>query len=340
MAKKNPNGYGSVVHLKGNRSRPYCAKVTIYDEAGRGRQIPIGYAKTRKEAQIILADYNNKPWDVDREQITLADLYQRWAEVKFPNLSLSLQRQLRAAFKYCVRYYGVKYRSLKAYQMQDCINTCPKGYGTKQNIKKLFRHLDLFAFELDIIDKMYSQLITPPPTPETSRTPFTTEHIEKLWEIQNYPYVDSVLIYLYTGFRLMELLDMKKEQINLEEWYFKGGSKTAAGKNRIVPIHERIRPLVVQLMEQEGTNIIQKKGSGSISYMSYYTKWRRIMQKIGAEGKTPHEARHTFETLLDNAGGNRRCIDLLMGHSSQDIGNRVYNHKTIDQLRETIALLN
>ena len=62
------------------------------------------------------------------------------------------------------------------------------------------------------------------------------------------------------------------------------------------------------------------------------------MEKIGAD-KTPHAARHTFETNLANAKGNRKCIDMLMGHKSKDVGNRVYNHKTIEQLRETIALL-
>ena len=46
-----------------------------------------------------------------------------------------------------------------------------------------------------------------------------------------------------------------------------------------------------------------------------------IMEKIGAD-KTPHEARHTFETNLDNAKGNRKCIDMLMGHKSKDVGNR------------------
>ena len=62
------------------------------------------------------------------------------------------------------------------------------------------------------------------------------------------------------------------------------------------------------------------------------------MQMIDAE-HTPHEARHTFETNLDNAGSNRKCIDLLIGHKSSDVGNRVYNHKTFDQLCETIELL-
>ena len=63
------------------------------------------------------------------------------------------------------------------------------------------------------------------------------------------------------------------------------------------------------------------------------------MEKISAD-KTPHEARHTFETNLDNAKETGSGIDLLMGHKSKDVGNRVYNHKTIEQLRETILLLN
>ena len=54
---------------------------------------------------------------------------------------------------------------------------------------------------------------------------------------------------------------------------------------------------------------------------------------------TPHECRHTFETKLDSAGANRKCIDLLMGHVSKDTGNRVYNHKTLDELKATVELI-
>ncbi len=54
---------------------------------------------------------------------------------------------------------------------------------------------------------------------------------------------------------------------------------------------------------------------------------------------TPHEYRHTFRTLLDNAGGNKVCIDLLMGHKSQGTGECVYTYKTIKQFKNTIMLL-
>ncbi len=337
MGKRNPNGYGCVTKLKGNRSRPWCVKVTIYDEEGHAKQTPIGYAETEEKANILLAQYNNNPWNIDREKITLVVLYQRWAEIKLPKLGSSLQYSLKAAFKHCSKYYGVKYRSLRAYQMQDCIDNCGYGYSTQAAIKNLWGHLDQFAFELDIIDKMYSQLTSAPPIPETTREPFTDAQIESLWKIKDEPWVDTVLIYIYTGFRLQELLGMKTEQVNIKEWYFEGGIKTAAGKCRIVPIHNRIKPFVKALVKQ-GNSYLFTYNDKKLSKQFYYKCWDEVMKKIGAD-KTPHEARHTFETNLDNAKGNRKCIDMLMGHKSKDVGNRVYNHKTIQQLRDTISLL-
>ena len=71
MGKRNPNGYGCVTYLKGNRSKPWVVKVTIYDEDGKGRQVPIGYEESEEKANILLAQYNNNPWDIERDKVTL-----------------------------------------------------------------------------------------------------------------------------------------------------------------------------------------------------------------------------------------------------------------------------
>lgn len=337
MGKRNPNNYGCVTKLKGNRSRPWVVKVTIYDEDGHAKQTPIDYAETEERANIILAEYNNNPWNIDRNKVTLVELYNRWAKIKLPKLGTSLQSSLKSAFKHCSKYYGLKYRNIKAYQMQDCIDNCGKGYSTQGAIKNLWGHLDHFAFELDIVEKMYSSITTAPPIPETNRTPFTNDQVATLWKIKDEPWVDTVLIYLYTGFRLTELLGMKSEQLNTKDWYFQGGIKSASGKGRVVPVHEKIKPLVKNLYNQGHTYLFSYDGK-KISQSNYYKLWNEVMVKIEAD-KTPHEARHTFETNLDSAGGNRKCIDMLMGHKSKDVGNRVYNHKTLQQLRDTVNLL-
>ena len=337
MGKRNPNNYGSVTRLSGNRSRPWVVRVTMYDGEGSGRQVPVAYAATREQANILLAQYNNNPWNVDRDKVTLAELYQQWLKLRAPKLGVASQGALKSAYRHCSQYYGLRYRAIRAYQMQDCIDNCGRGYATQAAVKNLWGHLDRFAFELDIIEKMYSTLTTAPPIPEGKRQPFSPDQIAALWQRQSEDWVDTVLIYLYTGFRLNELLDMRTADVNLEDGYFKGGLKTAAGKERIVPIHPRIRPLVERLVARRTEYLFTLDGY-KLKQFQYYKIWKEVMGKIGAD-KTPHEARHTFETLLDNAGGNRKCIDLLMGHRSKDVGNRVYNHKTLSQLRDTIGLL-
>ena len=54
---------------------------------------------------------------------------------------------------------------------------------------------------------------------------------------------------------------------------------------------------------------------------------------------TTHECRHTFRSRLDSLGANKVCIDKIMGHKTNDVGERVYTHKTIQELKKTIELI-
>lgn len=339
MSKRNPNGYGSITKLKGNRLRPFMIRVTAYDTKGKGRQKAIGYADSMKNALILLAGYNHHPFSINREHMTFNELFAKWLEFKSASLGNSNLKLMKSAFNWCTSCYGLKYYSIKSYHMQKCIDDCPLSRSTKASIYNLFIHLDKFAYEIDLIDKMYSVLLTVnSDSTVSSRSPFTKDNIEQLWNNMEKPGVDSVLVFIYTGLRLNELLSLKANQINLDEEYIQCGIKTSAGKNRIIPIHPNILPFIKKWMSNNTEYLLTTSRKTKYSPTHYYRSWNFVMKIIGID-KTPHEARHTFETLLDNAGGNRKCIDLLMGHSSKDIGNRIYNHKTIEQLRETILLL-
>lgn len=54
---------------------------------------------------------------------------------------------------------------------------------------------------------------------------------------------------------------------------------------------------------------------------------------------TPHDCRHTFNTLLDGAGVERMARYKLMGHKGQDINENVYTHKDLGQLREAVEAI-
>lgn len=341
---RNPNGYGSVTKLSGNRRRPYVVRKTIgWTDEGYPIYNVIGYTATREEGNILLAEYNRNPWNVEQSKITLQQLFELWKEKKAPRLEKSNRASLCAAFNHCKKLDSMPYKTIKAYQMQETIDNCSRGYSTQATIKNLWAHLDRFAIELDIITRSYSELLTSEPVPPTTRRPFSDEEVQTLWKHQSEPWIDTVLILIYSGWRISEFLNLEPDDIDLSKNTMKGGTKTAAGKNRIVPIHPDIKSLICARLDENGPKLICYDGC-ACSVRRFRTIWNKIMERLKFWHEDhlplPHECRHTLETKLDSAGANRKCIDLIMGHKSTDVGNRVYNHKTIEELENAIALIN
>lgn len=330
---RNPNGYGSVTKLSGNRRKPWVVR-----EGLSGRQKPIGYAQTKEEGLILLANYNSNPWDLDGDKITLQELFGLWLEKRAIKLGKSNQAALKSAYSHCSQLGRIRYNQIKSYQMQDCIDSCGCGYSTQGAIKNLWGHLDRFAMELDIVTKRYSDLLTSAPTPETSRRIFTDEEVAKVWKNQDKEWVDSILFFLYTGFRLSEALDLKISDIDLVNGTMTGGTKTAAGKNRIVPIHSKIMGIIQKRIERSSTSYLFEEYGKNLYPQLYRPIWIKLMDNLQMQ-HTPHECRHTFRSRLDSAGANKVCIDRIMGHKSQGTGERVYTHKTIEELKLNIELI-
>ena len=131
----------------------------------------------------------------------------------------------------------------------------------------------------------------------------------------------------YSGFRISAYLTL---EINLQEQYFKGGIKTAAGKDRIVPIHSAILPLVRRRIKEYGKILPLTPGC-------FRNKMYDALDRLGMERHTPHDCRHTFSRLCEKYKVNENDRKRMLGHSfGNDITNKIYGHRTIEDLREEI----
>lgn len=347
---KNPNGYGSVVKLSGNRRRPFEVRVnTRMDERYYPVYDVLGRYPTRDEGLIVLAEYNRNPYNITDREMTFSQLYEKYYKNKYEYsgkvYSQSSMACTKSAYGYCSALYDLTYSKLRTDDFRSILGQInnkgkPLSHALQEHIKNLFTQMDKYALQNDIIEKGYASFASITVSEDdTPGVPFTTEELQILWNNKDVPWVDSILIYIYSGWRVSELILMPTEDIDLKGNTFKGGLKTAAGKNRIVPIHSKIRDFVEHRLKTNKDILFAIDGQ-SVSTGTYTKLFKKTLKNVGINTyHTPHDCRHTFTSLLDSAGVNQVCIDRLIGHASNSLTTHTYTHKTIEELRQAIEMI-
>lgn len=338
---RNPNGFGTVIKMSGKRRKPWRAiKTTGYDpETGKQKRATIGYYKTRKEALEGLVKYNQNPYDIDASKITFDELYKKWSTQHFKKVSEKTATQYKFVYSYLSPLLRKKFTSIKTLQLQDFFNNIQLSYASKKLIKSVLNQLYKFAIKHEIIDRDYSALLdTEKKQIVVERKIFTDEELLKLWKYKELEWVDSILIMIYSGLRVGELLTIKNCDIDLENRTIKGGIKTEAGKDRIVPINMKILPFIKKRMHPKNDTLIVGKRENELNYSNYFIVFKRVMDKLGME-HTIHDCRHTFATLMSNAEANETSIAQIIGHKSYKTTEKIYTHKDVDELKKAIDLI-
>ena len=340
---KKPNHYGGIVKLGGNRRKPFAVRITSgKTENGKQLRKYIGYYETENEALKALALYNDDPFSIDTKKLTLDDVYKLWSKAKYKDASESTVRGYEAAYAHIEPIKNKPIRQLKTSQLEDVINNCSKGAGTRKKMIILLRQLYTYAMKNDIIIKDYSQLIEVKLESETPQRPIFDKNEIKVLEdnVDSIPNVDILLMYIFSGARPNELLSLEKTDVDLDQLLIKiENSKTTAGK-RIIPISPRIEPYVRSRYESATKYLIEKDGN-PINYDYYYRQiFTPIITALGLNPKhRPHDTRHTFATMLSDANANSVSIKSLCGHANYNTTVKHYTHKSVEELRQAIYLL-
>lgn len=368
MAGKRSNGEGSISY--DSRRKRYRAKVTIGweldEKTGKSKQIVKNIGsnfKTKGEAAKALSKYLDNPYDIDNKNITFSELYNKWYE-NFVKTHKSQEYRLKSAYAYCSSIYNKKFREISILDMKDVIyngtriSTRGKTKGqkikatpqTKESIKYLFNHIYDYALEARICDINYArnfalnkEVFKEKDKNKKNKDPFREDQIKKLWDsIEFVPFADMILYACYSGWRPEELVSLKIKDVNLEEGYIRGGIKTEAGKNRLVPISPLVRDIVEKYYNEAITvnseylfNDISKKTGIGLSYDQWLTRFKKVVSTLKFDGYlTPHSTRHTFITKAKslNVNMNEYILKQIVGHKIGDLTEKVYTHREIEEL--------
>lgn len=341
MAKKkrtfrNPNGYGSVVKLGGNRRKPFAARVTVDWNDGKQVYKYLGYFEKREGAMSALADYNRGLLSIETHSVTFKELAERWLDTGTKEMNEGSINQYQISFKRCKPLYNHKVVDINADAIQRMLDE--SGLSKNSNIQT--RSFCKQVFDYAIANKVISfspvSYVKVRGKDKRDGIRFTEKEISWLWANQHRPFVEVFLILIYTGMRVSELLSLPVEVVNLKERYLIWGCKTEAGKDRIIPISHKILPIMERMVAESSTRVIKYKGR-NLSYQRLRVAFHEYLKEMGANEKhVIHDLRRTTISMLSDADVPLTTIQKIVGHKSTDVTSQVYINKSIESLVKAI----
>lgn len=362
--RRRPNNTGTVVKLSGKRRNPYCARV-MSDErdiiTGKKKQICIGTFATREEALNALSIYSLKRsnaitneearnlapdlFDKIQEKTqkkipTFKEIYEILDAEEFSKLSNSARKGYNSWIKHFKSIYDRPINNITLADLQFVFDNDGSKNGTQAHMKVLCSKIFEYAVihqHISRDDDYTSYIKIADYKQSTKHFAFDIEEIKKLQSADT-PETHLMLIYIYTGLRVGELLHINRNNIHIDEKcdddgterlisYIVTGSKTAAGKNRIVPIHNDIKQFVIdELIEKEKRLI-------DVSYEWGFNK--NIMPMINNmlnTNHTMHDTRVTFASLCQLYKVDVYARKKILGHKLKDITFDIYTTASKNRL--------
>ena len=327
-----PNKFGGIVNLGSRRRKPYAARITIgWSEDRKQIYKYLGYFETREDALACLSEFYKSPYNVSDRRTTFKELYEEWIETH--EVTRDTINIYNSTFRKLESIHNMPIIDLRASHIQPIIKKSP--YSTAKLMRLITGIVCREAMKREITNRDISTLLDLPPKKEKKeKMPFTKEEIDLLWSKVGEKYADLLLILLYSGLRISELLEIKSSNIDLENRFMIGGLKTEAGTNRTIPIHKLIHPIIERV---KGENYLFQAPRGShLLYSNEGYKNNKYMKSLGLK-HTIHETRHTFISQCNRLDINKISVKRIVGHSTQkDLTDDVYTHKNIDDLIQAI----
>lgn len=348
---KRRNGTGGVKKLSGNRRNPYMAFRTI-DIAGIKKKEPLGYFPTSESAYAFLDEYY--PADiVPNVNITLEQLYKEWSKYYFDYIGKDTKNNYKAVYnKQLCHLYQIPFVNIRtAHLNKIAANMSDMSESSRQKYKLLMTALYDYAIENGICQVNLGKHINIRPKlkdkqklkeSQKAKPIFSDLQIKTLFKNDTKPYIDTILILIFTGFRIGELLSLTKFNIDWENEIITGGSKTDAGKDRIVPIHPLIKPYILKYYNActDGGQLI-KRTDGEILKYNHYLDYcfKPALSNLGMEGFTPHRCRHTFASKYIEYSNDLKALKEIMGHEDYGFTMNKYAHSNLNTLKNEMKKL-
>lgn len=288
-----------------------------------------GGFKTKREALEYIPTLKLQPERKPKSK-TFAQLYEAWLPTH--RAGKDTINCYKAAYKYFEPVHYLNIDDIDIDDLQECIDECPKGRRTKENMKALCGLMYKYAIPRHLASLELGHYLVVSGE-SGSKAALPDDALEKIRAHTGDVFGASyVLCQCYLGYRPSEFVALNASMYNSVENAFVHGAKTAAGINRTVTVSPKIQPYINTLLTGRTSGAIFTDPDGKAYTTSRYRElFYAVLDACGIDnpiierdGKnfytyTPHSCRHTFATLMKRVNGADKDKLELIGHTSTEM---------------------
>lgn len=316
-------------------------------------------ANTEREA---VKDFNRQMLALEDEHeksLNFDSVAEQWATEHFPTLEHNTLKSYRPSKNAAIDYFGdTPIAKITAENIKKYLNYLTKKAYAKKTIKNMYavlKQIFTYAHEKNLINGSPCALVKlrVPKSAVTPKREKASDADEKIIKTltDDVPFGFFAKFLLYTGCRRGEALALTPKDIDLEnriihinktvEWlgnapHVKDSPKTEAGI-REIPIPEM---LVEGLKKREKQKYIFANDEGEMISNSHVTRlWDALRHATGISC-TPHQLRHSYTTMLFDAGIDVKTAQIWLGHSDIKTTLEIYTHLSESRQEQSIQKWN
>ena len=186
-----------------------------------------------------------------------------------------------------------------------------------------------FAYKDGLIDKNPMELVDNLKVSKPDINPLSMEEVNRFLKVVEPYYKPFFSVAFFTGMRFGEMaalkwknVDFRLGLIKVRETRVRGeeGRPKTAGSVRDIKI---LPPVIEALREQRKTTMGKseyvfqnRKGRPLLPNSILYHIWKPALEKVGLKPRSLYQTRHTFATLMLDAGELPGWVQSMMGHES------------------------
>ena len=223
--------------------------------------------------------------------------------------------------------------------------------NTIKGIVSVLKQALKLAITLEFVDKEYCSNLKMPSSEEKEISVFTKKEQQVIESFclnhKKRTYI-GIVICLYTGIRLGELLALTWEDINFNSnlltinktsYSAKVDGKTqiivdkpkTKKSNRVIPLpNQLVKLLKIIKKESNSKYVITTRNSGMVGNRSYQRTFKFILKKVNVPYRNFHSLRHTFATNAIELGMDVKTLAEILGHTNAMITLNRYSHSLLN----------